>query len=149
MGFLNIWNLLNTANCPIYSIKSLGTENISYKKKQKPKKSLHFQKPSLMFLASMGALQFSAPTSGRHLSTCLEHFCFHLSFLSMWLILPGLLLQGENDVSFRAYPCIQPSAWHRVHTEAVSRGNGWRTGSATRLTAPDWARGDTQVCWAP
>ena len=37
MGFLNIWNLLNTANCPIYSINSLGTENISYKKKQKSK----------------------------------------------------------------------------------------------------------------
>lgn len=40
--------------------------------------SLHFQKPSLMSLASKGALQFSAPTSGRHLSTCLEPFCFHL-----------------------------------------------------------------------
>jgi len=46
MGFLNIWNLLNTANCPNYSIKSLGTENTSYKKIQKPKKSLHFQNPN-------------------------------------------------------------------------------------------------------
>lgn len=95
--------------------------------------SLHFQKPSLMSLASMGALQFSAPTLGRHLSTCLEHFYFHLSFLSKWFILPGLLLQGENHVSFHAYPCTQLSAWYRVHTIAVSRGNGWRTGMCWKV----------------
>lgn len=69
----------------------------------------------------------------RHLSTCLEHFCFHLSFLSKWFILPGLLLQGENHVSFHAYPCTQLSAWYRVHTIAVSRGNGWRTGMCWKV----------------